>query len=161
MLKIVGNGIYAHCSNFDEWRTKCITYMPSNLFDALYQEAFIYYEDLIGEKHFVMKFEHKSESISLISSPDWDIRHEPSVGDGVRVFYDINDTITYKLLKGRGQIYHSKWMFVQPDYTGFNVKISKFRTVQWSRIPNINSLRNKIGYRKFWNEFLKEHKLSL
>ena len=97
MLKIVGNGIYAHCSNFDEWRTKCITYMPSNLFDALYQEAFIYYEDLIGEKHFVMKFEHKSRSISLISSPDWDIRHEPSVGDGVRVFYDINDNISADL----------------------------------------------------------------
>lgn len=161
MLKIVGSSIYAHCSNFDEWKSKCVEYMDEDMFDELYQEAYIYYSDMVAEEHFVMKFDKTAESISLISSPDWDIRHEPSVGDGIYAKYDAYGNVSYRVVKARGQIYHNKWMFVQPDYNGFNINAEKLRTVQWNRIPGIKAVKGKIGYRKFWNTILKENGLSL
>lgn len=161
MLKIVGTCIYAHCSNFDEWKSKCTQYIDESMFNELYQEAYIYYSDIVAEEHFVMKFDKNAESISLISSPDWDIRQEPSVGDGIYTKYDVYGNISYRIVKARGQIYHNKWMFVQPDYNGFNVNAAKLRTVQWNRIPGIQAVKGKIGYRKFWNTLLKENGLSL
>lgn len=161
MLKIIGHCIYAHCSNFDEWRSKCIQYVDEHLFDNIYQQAIIYYEDMIDEAHHVLKFDKVATSISIISSPDWDIRNEPTAGDGIYAKQDAYGDIVCHVVKGKGQIYHNKWMFVQPDYDGFNINAAKFRTVQWNKIPNIKAVKGKIGYRKFWNELLKENGLSL
>lgn len=161
MLKHVGTCIYAHCSNFDEWKSKCLHYIDEHMFNELYQEAYVCYSDAIAEKHYVLKFNRQNTTISLISSPDWDVRQEPTAGDYIIVKFDKYGTVSHKYVKGRNQIYHNKWMFVQPDYKGFNITAAKLRTVQWNKIPGIQDLKYQIGYRKFWNMILKQHNLSL
>lgn len=161
MLKIVGTSIYAHCSNFEEWHSKCIQHMNEDDFDNLYANALCFYEEMIDESHYVLKFDRRSQSISIISSPDWDVRNEPTVGHSIHAHYNEDGDIDYKTVSGKNQVYHNKWQFVQPTYTGFNVKAAQLRTLQWNKIPNIKQLKSKIGYRQFWNQLLKENGLPL
>ena len=162
MLKIAGSNIYAHCSNFEEWHEKCIQFMDAESFDNLYNQAILYYEDMIDEPQYVLKFEKTVKSISVISTPDWDIRHEPTIGHSIYAKYDKDSgEVVCHTVTSKNQIYHHKWQFVQPTYTGFDVKRSMLRTVQCRRIPNIKNLTSQIGHRNFWNQLLKENNLPL
>lgn len=161
MLKRVRNIVYAHCSNFDEWYNHCIQISSKSEVDELYESAYVQYMDMIGDSHYVLKYNEVKNMVSIISSPDWDTRQEPTVGDSICASYDEYGEVKCKLIKSTGQIYHNKWMFVQPSYTGFNITASKLRTVLWNRIPNIKKLKCKISYRNYWNQLLKENGLSL
>ena len=59
------------------------------------------------------------------------------------------------------QIYHNKWQFVKPTYTGFDIEQAKERTKEWNSIPGINQVKSKIGYRKFWNQLLQDNGVEL
>ena len=74
----------------------------------------------------ILKLDLKNNTITLVSSPDFDTAREPIVADAYKI--DCN-TGEIKFIKGKGQIYHHKWMFVKPDYEGFDIKESK----RWSR----------------------------
>ena len=51
-------------------------------------------------------------------------------------------------------------MFVDNNYSGFNVEESK----QWSKVwqsilPNTKEIKSKIGYKKYWLEILEQYNL--
>ena len=58
-------------------------------------------------------------------------------------------------------MYHNKWQFVSSNYTGFDVEESKKRTKEWNSIPNIKSMKSKIGNVDFWHNLLREYNLSI
>ena len=57
--------------------------------------------------------------------------------------------------KSSPQIYHRNWLFVNDDYSGFNVDDSKNRSIEWLKIPNIEF--NKIGYKNYWDMNIVPH----
>ena len=52
-------------------------------------------------------------------------------------------------------------MFVADNYTGFDIQKSKERSKQIEAIPNIKSLKSKIGNAKFWEQLLKENGMEV
>ena len=101
----------------------------------------------------------KNNKVSFIASPDWDTAREPLVGDSYVT--DIFD-VQFKTIKSKGQIYHHKWMFVSDDYNGFNIQESKEWSDIWTKIlPRNREVKSRIGYKKYWNEILKEFNLPL
>lgn len=100
----------------------------------------------------VVKVNLKDGSVSFIRSSDWNVVDEPEVGDSIKVH--TNGNITF--IKARGQIYHHKHEFVNDDYTGFDIQKSTERSVLiQERVPK--ELKNKIGYRKFWEEVCEKY----
>lgn len=105
----------------------------------------------------IIKYNKKNLSISLIQCPTWDALQEPIVGDS----YCFNTDGTCRKIKGGTKVYHNKWEFVSKDYKGFDVERAKQRTKNWSKIPNINMLKSKIGNKSFWYKLLEENNLDI
>jgi hypothetical protein len=128
--KRMGKDFYVHKSCEDKvahvsFFHKCKSYLPS---------GFTY--DIIKVS---------VDSVSFISSPDWDTAHEPTVGASIKVGKDG----TVKHTRPSGMIYHHKWLFVTPDYTGFDVSESVERSRTWVSLSDIDYSR--IGRKKFWD----------
>jgi hypothetical protein len=113
----------------------------------------------------VVKFDLKTHDISFIQCDDFNCESEPS----------ILMIISYKYLNGKyifhskkcyrnrenKQIYHHKWLFVLDDFFGFNVEESKKRSIHWKGIlGNNKTVSSKIGYSKFWKQWLKENNME-
>ena len=70
--------------------------------------------------------------------------------------------IEFKIIKSKGQIYHHKWMFVSDDYNAFNIEESKAWSEKWTNVlPNDRAIKSRIGYKKYWQEILKEYNLEI
>lgn len=152
MYKKIGLTFYVHKSNIQE------------VFDILEENtvAAIKLASSNLPKEFdydILKFDKKNSKVSFIASPDWDIAREPLVGDSYTT--NLLD-IQFKLIKSKGQIYHHKWMFVSEDYKGFDINKSREWSSIWTSIlPNTREIKSRIGYKKYWDEVLKEYNLSL
>lgn len=159
-MKKIGGCIYMHIS----MRKKVDAKIQSMITDA--EKAF---RKKVGMKDFmevaVVKVDIKNNKVSFIKSPDWDTAREPLVGDAYMI--DLNEDVplrkkTVVVTKSKGQIYHHKWMFVADDYKGFNVKESKDWSEKWqSVIPTEKSIKSRIGYKKYWDEYLKQYNLEV
>jgi hypothetical protein len=105
-----------------------------------------------GFRYDVVKHDPRAGRFSFISSPDWDDADEPTVGDSYIVDPEAG---TVKLRRGLSdpEVYHHKWMFVKPDYKGFDVKKSKERSKWWTSKSGIN--KSKIGKKSYWGSVLK------
>lgn len=81
----------------------------------------------------------------------FDVQDEPTVC--YMMFVDtVNESIH---IKWNPQIYHHKWLFVEPDYEGFNVQKSYEWSKEWlSKLPEVAS-----GYRHKWREQLKKYNI--
>jgi hypothetical protein len=130
--KQVGNTIYLHKSVEDR--------LPHNILNNI--------KDTLPTDftYDIVKYDEKNGNITFISSPDWDTSEEPLVGDAILIRGD--GSKRYMKQKSSPQIYHHKWLFVNDDYGGFNVKDSIERSEKWLKIPNIEF--NKIGYKNYW-----------
>jgi len=93
----------------------------------------------------VVKYDLNSQTLSFISSPDFDDVNEPIVGEGYRVSRDGH----IKHISSSGKIYHHKWLFVKDDYDGFDVEESFERSRRWLTLPDVDMSR--IGSANFWN----------
>ena len=151
-MKKVGYAFYVHKSNLNE------------LFNIVSEEErnhIVYVIDIAKLYLFlefdIVKYDRKTGNVSLISCPTWDDVNEPIVGDS----YCFNSDLSYKVIKGGTKVYHNKWQFVSPNYTGFDVEESKKRTKEWNSIPNIKSMKSKIGNVDFWHNLLREYNLSI
>lgn len=147
MLKRIGNTVYAHKSNLDELKKD----IGDKIFNQI-KECLIYLpKDFMFD---VIKLDKKSNKVSFISSPDWDISREPLVGDS----YCINlsdENKSLKLIKSKGQIYHHKWMFVSDTYSAFNLEEAKAWSAKWTEVfPKDRLIKSRIGYKKYWEEYL-------
>jgi hypothetical protein len=148
MVKKVGHCVYLHYTNIEE----LIDYVDSDEWNRVMEILF----DYIAYPVAVIKYNLKTQAISLIQSPNWDTANEPDVGDGIKIL----KSGEVKSIKAKGQVYHNKWQFVGKNYRGFDIQKAKKRTQLWSSIPEVKSVKNKIGYKKFWLKFLEEHNLE-
>lgn len=137
--KQVGNTIYLHKSVEDKLPMELLNKGKNKL-----PHNFVY--DII-------KYDEKNGNLTFISSPDWDSSDEPIVGNAFLIRGD--GSTRYIKQKSSPQIYHHKWLFVNDDYSGFNVDDSKNRSIEWLKIPNIEF--NKIGYKNYWDMNIVPH----
>lgn len=104
----------------------------------------------------IVKFDIKGKKVSIIYVPNWVNEKEPEI-QGI-IVYKFNGEINY--IQGKGQIYHSKELFVDENYKAFDIEKAKQRTVLWkSKLCKGES--RKIGYKKYWKEFLKRHNMEI
>jgi hypothetical protein len=96
----------------------------------------------------VVKYDLSTDTVSFIQSDDFDSAAEPTIGDLYTIRSD--GTFTFRRKLADPWIYHHKWLFVQDDYSGFDVAESKSRSIKWLSLPNIDSRR--IGKQSFWLE---------
>lgn len=146
-MKKVGYCYYAH-----RWSIHGFPKTAQDLIFTAFNKLPIKFHD-----YAIVKVDMKTESVSFIRSYDFDTAREPTVGNGVKVSKE--GIITYT--KEKGQIYHHKWMFVEPLYNGFDVEESK----EWSRIwqekiPCTREIKSRIGYRKYWVEILRKYDIN-
>lgn len=150
-MKVVGSSLYIHKSALDELMTKMKNediVRLNNYINELNDEKFSFE---------IIKYDKKTQNISFIESNDWDIKHEPSVGNAWCYHIDGRR----KFIKSSNKIYHCKYMFVKEDYVGFDVEKSKERAKLWNSIPNIKEHKSKIGNKKYWEKLCDEYKIPL
>lgn len=143
-MKKIGNCIYVHKSNICE--------LTEKQYEIVMQSIPLLPYDFKFE---VIKYNKKDNSVTFIDSEDWNTSREPTVGDA----YKIKDS-EVKYIKSKGQIYHHKWQFVSDDYDGFDVAEAKKWSEIWQNtLPKTKEVKNRIGYKKFWEEILKKYKI--
>jgi hypothetical protein len=78
-------------------------------------------------KYHVVKFNHRTQTVSFIQCPRFDHDPEPAIAAAIIVRPDGT-----KRLRGfradDPPIYHHKWLFVADDYSGFDIEESKRRS---------------------------------
>ncbi len=158
MIKVVGTAKYAHKSNLQELMMKCF----KRPLDMQMFMQFLKRVDKQGITYDIIKYD--KGNVTLISSPDWDTANEPIVGMCYR--WKLTDWMTMNwvepsVTENFKQIYHNKWMFVAPNYTGFDLEKAKQRSEIWNNLPDIKSVKNKIGYKSFWKPYLGKYGISL
>lgn len=158
-MKKVGNAMYVHRSNVIE----LAEHMPSRDYDALLR--------LLMKANKRYRFEivkYEKGNVSLIDSPDWNTENEPTVGDSYRwkagAYFDSKGDLMPPVIRRHNpenpQIYHSKWMFVGPNYKGFDVDKARIRSALWqSVLPHTKDVKSRIGYRRYWNAILERYDL--
>ena len=134
--KIVGNCVYVH--------TTALAKSPVPL-DVVEARA----EHLPADFDYqIIKYDRGTGAVSFIQSPDWDKSPEPLVGDSYKVDA-AGDTKFRRSNPENPQIYHHKYSFVAPDYSGFNVAESRQHAQQWE---SLQPDKSRIGYKKYWDK---------
>lgn len=145
--KYIGGNLYVH-KNYTE------------VFSESYNVALNYLKDNAPNFVFdIVKFNQEKNTYSFISSPDFDTKDEPTVGDSIQI--DSSGNLKLTKQKKDPQIYHHKWSFVKNDYSGFSVENSIKRSIEWKSVLGKNKeLSSKIGTSSFWNETLEKFNIS-
>ena len=166
-MKKVGTCYYVHKSNIRE----LLEIMDNQLRGTVFLQFLamitvvdhFQFLEMEGFKYEVIKYDSERKSISFINSPDWDTANEPEVGDAW--MFSINDNFDHwKFIKARKknkQIYHAKYLFVADDYKGFDIEQARQRAIQWQKLPGIKEVKNKIGNKDFWVEFLHKNGMEV
>jgi len=108
-----------------------------------YKEAKLLVKDF---EYTVVKYNQTTGDFSFTFSPDFDTANEPLVSDSILVKADG----TTKLIGQQSDpfIYHRKELFVDQDYTGFDISVAQARSKQIDAIPDLDKTR--IGRLSFW-----------
>lgn len=153
-MKKIGSAVYLHMSMQDKLDTERDELL-ANAVMIMYQKGM--FEE--WQKTVIYKIDLKNKMVSFIECPDFDFAREPQVGTAYTV--DVKKE-TVKIIKPKGQIYHHKWMFVDDDYAWFNVRESKTWSKKWQSIlPKDRKVKSRIGYKKYWDEYLREYGLEV
>ena len=158
MIKQVGTAKYAHKSNVKELIAKCFKTKQEEQLFLLFLEKAV----LKGIAFDIIKYD--KGNVTLIGSPDWNTANEPIVGTCYRwnlTEWMREDWVNPKITQNYKQIYHNKWMFVAEDYKGFDIEKAKRRSQLWNSLPDIKSVKNKIGYKEFWQQYLAQYGIGL
>lgn len=99
-------------------------------------------------------------SFSFIYSPDFDTSPEPISGNSIRVNPDGSTKFTQQ--KNDPQIYHHKHLWVNDDYTGFDVQKSKDRSAHYNpiidKLKETNpKIRSRMGTLSVWQKEVLPH----
>jgi hypothetical protein len=100
-------------------------------------------------KYNAVKYDTSSGTVTFQESPDFDEADEPIVGKSVRVGKDGSVAVTE--VKADPQIWHHKWMWVDDDYQGFDVRASKERSLLWTDEVDAGE-KSRIGTKSFWDK---------
>ena len=153
-MKKIGGCIYTHCSNYDNL-TENIKNMVAIATAIMFNAGMML--EWLGSV--IYKVDAKNKKVKFIESKDFNTAREPQVGNSYPVDLDAEKI---KLTKAKGQIYHHKWMVVDESYKGFDIEESKRWSEKWqSVIPKDRKIKSRIGYKKYWDEYLKEYGLEV
>ncbi len=94
----------------------------------------------------VVKYNRRTETVSFIQCPGFDVEPEPRLGSVVLVHAD--GTLQRRAAPRDPLIYHHKWLFVADDYLGFDVQESQHRSAAWLALPDVD--KSRIGRRSYW-----------
>ena len=97
-------------------------------------------------KYTVVKYCETTGDFSFTYSPDFDTANEPLVSDSMLVKAD--GTIKFFAQQKDPYIYHKKELFVDKDYTGFDMYEASLRSRMIDSIPDLDKTR--IGRLSFW-----------
>ena len=140
-MKKVMKSLYVHKSNLSELGEENVKIVEER-------------KKLIGDFAYdVIKFDMDTENVTFIECEEFDKIHEPMVGKQYLTKKDGEK----KLMPSKGQVYHKKYMFVAPNYTGFDIEAEKNRAEKYDELLKMHEdkkIKNKIGYRKKWDEVL-------
>lgn len=110
----------------------------------------------------IVKINASEGLVTFTHSADWKTATEPICGDmvGVKGLYGDHPVVFHRKQKGVPNIYHHKWMFVDDDYLGFDVKEAMEWSETWENNPAVKALladpneyfRLKIGRQDYWQE---------
>ncbi len=150
-MKKVGTAMYVHKSALHQLYEK----LEKNIQEITRVQNLILRVDALGFDYTIVKYD--KGNVSFIQSIDFDSANEPTVGDSL--CFKTDDT--YKIIKGSGKIYHHKYLFVDVNYTGFDVERARQRAQLWESIPDIKKHKSRIGNRKYWNELLRSYNIPL
>ena len=112
--KEIGGDIYVHKDYADE-------VVPAEILEACEEALDYYYSDFLYN---CIRYSPATQSVSFQEAPDFDTAREPLVGKYITVFYDPDkEPKDFKFNIGHSNyIWHSKWLWVRNDYTGFDVR---------------------------------------
>jgi hypothetical protein len=146
-MKKVGYSVYVHKT--------ALNTLPLGL-QYLAYKAMDYLPE--GFEYAVVRVNTKNQIVAFIESSDWDTANEPAVGTA----YSVKPNGDVHKTNPSGKIYHHKWMFVNADYPGFDVKESIKRSELWKNtLPNDKYMLYRIGNRDYWQQLLRNYHLPL
>jgi len=96
----------------------------------------------------VVKYNRRTEAVSFIQCPQFDVEPEPTIGCVVTVWAD--GTVRQRTIATDPLIYHHKWLFVADDYGGFDVEASRRRSIAWLSVESVD--KSRIGRRSYWQK---------
>ncbi len=152
-MKKIGGRIYLHAS--------CSKLLSSTLY-AETTRALHVASELLGEFNWNCirikpdKVGDCAEEIAFQWSPDFMTSPEPQVVQTVRCIW--NKELDMWVLKDQrvhtNLIWHHKWMWVTPDFKGFDYEASKRRSALWKSHVSKSEL-TKIGNKVYWESIKK------
>lgn len=107
-------------------------------------------------KYTIIKIDKKTYAVTFVECRDFNRVNEPIVGISYRV---CDGKVKLRKPGKNKQIYHSKELFVEEDYKGFNIEKAKERTKLWNSIKGLD--KSKIGYLNYWIEVLYDNNINL
>lgn len=149
-MKKVGTAMYVHKTNISELLNKLEDSEKKRVQTII---------NNFNKDYDVVKYD--KGKLSLIESPNWDTCNEPDVGNSYCFQKEAQDSLSFKIIKSSGKIYHSKWVFVDKDYKGFDIEEAKTRTETWNAIPDIKSHKSRIGNKTYWIKLLQKNNIPL
>ncbi|HRZ18918.1 MAG TPA: hypothetical protein P5136_02585 [Methanofastidiosum sp.] len=92
------------------------------------------------------------EQIDFIACDEWNDCFEPVVGD--RYVVKGRDVFYRKANQAHPLIFHKRYLFVNPNYKGFDYRKDKKRGEFIDRIPNLN--KKMIGRLEYWFKIMEK-----
>ena len=150
--KQVGSKIYFHKSVWDKIVPKEVWDKAQQVMESIDTEQKLWKMGWIEWEYETACYDLKNpEVLRLDGCPGFNLQREPVVG--WMMFVDTkNDCVRFKYNQ---QIYHHKWLWVDPSYQGFDVRVSYEWSKRWlSKLSEVAS-----GYSHKWIEQLKKYNL--
>lgn len=156
--KILGRNKWVHVSAFDDI-PKVDQILVEKALVALRQEKGI---EVNFNSDVMIKLTHadRDGAVTFCYSPDWKTATEPECGPmyGVKGLNTGNHSFWEIQPPSVPYIYHHKWMFVNDDYTGFDIKEAKAWSEVWENHDVVRALmadksenfRLQIGKKDYW-----------
>ena len=148
--KQVGSKIYFHKSVWDKVVPKDVWDKAQRIMQSSDTEQKLWQMGWIEWEYETVCYDLKNpEVLRLDGCPDFNLKREPVVG--WMMFVDTkNDCVRFKYNQ---QIYHHKWLWVDPSYQGFDVRASYEWSKRWlGKLSEVAS-----GYPHKWIEQLKKY----
>lgn len=97
----------------------------------------------------------KPVPVSFTECPEWNTVAEPALGT---VYKPDGSTAPPS---DDPLVYHHKWLFVAPGYTGFDYTASQQRSLHWRKTLGrvSRAISSRIGRQSFWHQWLKDNNL--
>ena len=150
--KIVGSKVYFHKSVWDRIIPKDIWDKAQQIMDTPYVHEKLWERGCFEWEYETICYDLKNPTVIRFDSCiGFDLQREPTVGWMMFVDTEIG-SVSFKYNQ---QCYHHKWLWVNPNYQGFDVQASYEWSKRWlDKLPEVAS-----GYKHKWNEQLKKYNI--